>query len=70
MILPFAFINSCLNASPTLFSDGVNPSTSELVESDNNKSTPSSPNSANLAKSTPSPSTGVKSILKSPVWKT
>ena len=43
IILPLAFENSCLNASPTLLSDGVNPSTSEFVESESIKSTPCSP---------------------------
>ena len=69
-ILPVAFWNSCLKASPTLLSEGVKPSTSEFVESESIKSTPSSPNSDSLTKSTFSLSTGVKSILKSPVINT
>ena len=37
-----AFVNSTLKASPTLISEGVNTSISEFVESESNKSTPSS----------------------------
>ena len=67
IILPLAFANSSWNAAPTVLSEGVYPSTSEFVESARRRSTPFSPICASLARSVPSPSTGVRSILKSPV---
>ena len=53
-------------APATLDSEGVYPSFSALVESDNNKSIPSSPRRVILLKEISGP-IGVKSILKSPV---
>ena len=64
----FAFLNKFSKLSPTDFSLGVYPGLSALVESDKRANTPLRPYSANLLKSIISPSTGVVSILKSPVW--
>ena len=52
------------------FSSGVNPGTSEFVESVMNTSTPSSPRRAKARRSVRRPSSGNWSILKSPVPRT
>src|ERR1700681_1312788 len=70
MIRPFARAKMLENASPTMRSESVCPGRSALVESDSITMTPSSPTRAMEAKSAGSPSIGVWSNLKSPVWKT
>ena len=64
---PFASPTACLIAGPTELSDPVVPGFSTFVESDNSANTPLLPSSANLCISIKRPSTGVWSILKSPV---
>ena len=61
----FAMISRMLG--PTVISDGVVPGFSALVESDISSATPSSPSERRRSMSTGRPSTGVMSILKSPV---
>ena len=57
-----------LKVAPTVFSEGVKPGRSTLVESASSARTPSFPSSPKRARSMTSPSMGVESILKSPVW--
>ena len=68
ILLSPALLNKSSSPAPTVLSDIVYPGLSTLVLSASNKSTPSWPNSHILCKSIISPSIGVKSILKSPVW--
>ena len=58
IILPFNLEKISLIALPTVLSEGVNPSRSALVESDNKHKTPSLPICANLSYSAAGP-TGV-----------
>ena len=62
-----ASLNKSSKLSPTTLSLIVEPGLSAFVESDKSASTPFLPNSAKRGKSIISPSTGVVSILKSPV---
>ena len=68
MIRSSQFWNWRMNVAPTVFSEGVKPGRSTLVESAHSASTPSLPSSPSRARSMTSPSMGVESILKSPVW--
>ena len=68
ILLPFPFANNSSRPTPTVFSDIVNPGFSALVLSASIKRTPFLLNSQILCISITSPSIGVKSILKSPVW--
>ena len=70
MIRSSQFWNWRVKVAPTVFSDGVKPGRSTLVESASRASTPSLPSSPKRARSMTSPSMGVESILKSPVWTT
>ncbi len=65
---PFAWEKTRSRFGKTDRSEGVKPGTSELVESLIKHRTPFSPWSANRCRSNCSPSTGVWSTLKSPVW--
>ena len=67
IILFLQFSNILSKTLPTEASDIVNPFLSAFVLSDNNASTPSLPSSPSLDKFICLPSTGVYSILKSPV---
>ena len=62
------FWNWRMKVAPTVFSEGVKPGRSTLVESAHRHRTPSLPSSPRRARSITSPSMGVESILKSPVW--
>ena len=66
--LPCVLVNISSKASMTSISGPVNPLRSMLVLSANSASTPLRPSSANRCRSKCSPSIGVWSILKSPVW--
>ena len=67
---PCVLANSSSNASTTSYSEPVKPGRSMFVLSANSASTPRAPSSANRWRSKCSPSSGVWSILKSPVWTT
>ena len=67
---PCALVKTSSSAPSMMASEGVRPGCSALVESENNASTPRSPNSASLPRSMGHPSTGVGSSLKSPVCTT
>ena len=67
---PRVLANSSSNAATTSNSDPVNPGRSMFVLSASSARTPRAPSSANRWKSKCSPSSGVWSILKSPVWMT
>ena len=65
---PVALVKISSNASTTSRSEPVKPRRSMFVLSANSASTPSRPSSAKRWTSKCSPSSGVWSILKSPVW--
>ncbi len=65
---PLALVKISSNASMTSVSDPVKPRRSTLVLSASSASTPSVPSSPKRCRSKCSPSIGVWSILKSPVW--
>ena len=65
-----AWPNSRSSVGPISFSAVVKPGTSAFVESDMNRSTPSSPSLAKWRRSVMRPSSGSWSILKSPVCST
>ena len=67
-ILPGVLVKISSKASMTSSSDPEKPRRSTLVLSANSASTPAVPSSAKRWKSNCSPSSGVWSILKSPVW--
>ena len=68
--LPRVLANSSSNASTTSYSEPLKPGRSMFVLSPSSTSTPSAPSSANRWKSKCWPSSGVWSILKSPVCTT
>ena len=68
MTRPVASRNWLLKVAPMFFSDMVTPLRSTLVLSHSRQVTPFSPRRARVPRSVTSPSTGVKSILKSPEW--
>ncbi len=68
--LPLTLVKISSNASTTSSSEPVKPRRSMLVLSANSASTPSAPSCAKRCTSKCSPSIGVWSILKSPVWTT
>ena len=69
-ILPSALVKISSKASVTSSSDPETPLRSMFVLSARSASTPAEPSSASRCRSTGSPSSGVWSILKSPVWMT
>ena len=70
MTRPVAFVITSAMTRPTSRSDGRKPGTSALVESASSRSTPSSPSREKPGRSVSRPSSGVWSILKSPVCST
>ena len=67
MMRPCALSMTFATTLPTSRSDGMNPPTSAFVESDSSRSTPSSPSLEKPGRSVRRLSSGVWSILKSPV---
>ena len=67
MTRPGAFSITLATTRPTSCSLGMNPGTSALVESDSSMATPRSPRREKPGRSVSRPSSGVWSILKSPV---
>ena len=70
MTRPVARVMTSATTLPTSRSLGMKPGTSALVESDSSRSTPSSPSREKPGRSVIRPSSGVWSILKSPVCST
>ena len=70
MTRPGALAMTSATTRPTSRSDGMKPGTSALVESASSRSTPSSPSREKPGRSVSRPSSGVWSILKSPVCST
>ena len=67
---PVASRKIASSCTPTVRSEPVTPACSTFVESDMRSSTPSAASSAMRPRSGSRPSSGVWSILKSPVWMT